>query len=176
MKEVGNMRKGYKISILLMLSVLLITLSACDYSYELYQSNTRNGEEVIKIELISYDEDTVNLELDPGYFSEADLVELETLPDDDYDKFLEGLSEIGGFSGKFENVSDFPDGVGVLLTYADDGMTVITVNSDLDRIFVGNYDSDINLEMYYCIYWEDMIVDFVEVVNEYFTNGFEVEE
>ncbi|XMB72157.1 hypothetical protein RJI07_08615 [Mycoplasmatota bacterium WC30] len=100
---------------------------------------------------------------------------LETLNEDEIDSLTTELSEIGGLSSKLEQTIDSPKGKGILITYVDNGISLITVTNidGIDCIFVGHYDADRNIEHSYGISWQEMIDDFKNVVQSYF--DFEIE-
>jgi hypothetical protein len=165
-------RDGYmkcrKVIILFWTFIFSILLSSCDYGYNLYHTNTRDGAEVVNIELIYYDKNDNDNELNNGEFVLENLEVIESLSDNDIDIFLEQLSEIGGITSRKKQVMDFPNGTGIRITYEDNGFTLITVNNNADTIFVGDYDLNSNVEAYYGISWKEMINDFNSLISIYF--------
>ena len=156
--------------VLLICFIMLLTACVQDHEYYLYHKHIRDNTEVIKIELIYYD-NQINLDNSTEnilYHIET----LETLNVDEYEDFLGELSEIGGLSNKLEQTIDSPNGTGVLIMNQDDGFTLITVSTvkNTDCIFVRHYDAYTSIEGYYGISWPEMIEDFKKLVNRYFTS------
>ncbi|MCF7924389.1 MAG: hypothetical protein K9L64_04680 [Candidatus Izimaplasma sp.] len=160
--------------ILLFVLSCSLFLSACDYEYYLYHDHIRKETEVEKIELIRYNVSAENSSTEKHVFDSSNLEIIETLETKDIDQFLVELSEIGGLSSKLEEVLDFPCGKGIRITYIDRGFTIITVTGENDNesIFVGHYDDSENIEGYYSIAWQEMIDDFKELINDYFSSQF----
>ncbi|MDD3126428.1 MAG: hypothetical protein WC479_01585 [Candidatus Izemoplasmatales bacterium] len=163
-----KIRKNLLFLIIVCSAFLLI---ACDYEYYLYHENIRENTEVVQIDLVNYNNpiDTENSTENTVYDVEK-LVILETLNSDEYENFLGELSEIGGLSSKLEQTINSPNGTGILITYQDGGVTLITVSNinDNDCIFVGHYDASANLEGFYGISWPMMIDDFKAIMLKYF--------
>jgi len=160
--------------VLIIGSVFLLT--ACDYEYYLYHGNIRVNTEVEKVELISYShQNSTDNSEDNLLFDDDKLVLIETLDSNNNQAFLSELSEIGGLSSKLEQTIESPNGTGIMITYQDDGFTLITVSNenDVEAIFVGHYDANSNVEGFYGISWPDMIDDFKELINSYFVTQYE---
>ena len=164
-----NKIKHIMLLVLMIGSVFLLT--ACDYEYYLYHGNIRVNTEVEKVELISYShQNSTDNSEDNLLFDDEKLVLIETLDSNNNQAFLSELSEIGGLSSKLEQTIESPNGTGIMITYQDDGFTLITVSNenDVEAIFVGHYDTSSNVEGFYGISWPDMIDDFKDLLVEYF--------
>jgi len=165
------MNKIQKNLLFLIIVCSAFLLTACDYEYYLYHDYIRENTEVVQIDLVNYNNpiDTENSTENTVYDVEK-LVILETLNSDEYENFLGELSEIGGLSSKLEQTINSPNGTGILITYQDGGVTLITVSNinDNDCIFVGHYDASANLEGFYGISWLMMIDDFKAIMLKYF--------
>jgi hypothetical protein len=166
------MAKGIKkILRLTLIFTFIFSCSACDYEYYLYHENIRKETRVSFIELINYNNpDAQNNPLEKYPFNVEYIEILEALSTDSVDGFLIELSEIGRLSSKGKNILNSPNGIGIRLTYHDNGFTLITVTvvNGEDSIFVGHYDASANIEGYYGISLQEMIDDFRVFVNEYF--------
>ncbi len=154
----------------------VVLLTACDYSYYIYHNTDGNeaflNKSVNSIELIKYESLTV--QDDPLGKHELDLNKLEiieTLDNDNFESFVNELIKIGGLSGKFKQVLKSPDGMGIRIIY-DDGsftLTTVTIINGKECIFLGEYDADGKIDMNFGISWQEMIDDFKNLINEFFT-------
>lgn len=165
-----------KIVILTLVVPFVFSLSACDYSYYLYHNTDGNqtflNKDVTIIQLIKYE--NLSVQNDPLREYELDLNTLEILEPliaDNIESFVNELIKIGGLSGKFKQVINSPNGIGIRIIYDDESFTLITttVIDGRDCIFLGEYDADANRERYFGISWQEMIDDFKTLINEYFT-------
>lgn len=165
------MNKTQKNLLFLIIVCSAFLLTACDYEYYLYHDYIRENTEVVQIDLVNYNNpiDTENSTENTVYDVEK-LVILEILNSDEYENFLGELSEIGGLSSKLEQTINSPNGTGILITYQDGGVTLITVSNinGNDCIFVGHYDASANLEGFYGISWPMLIDDFKAILLKYF--------
>lgn len=165
------MSKFNKALSLIMFMFCIFLLTACDYEYYLYHDAIRKDTEVDRIELINYNSpDAQENPLEIYQFDLERLEILEILNIDKIDSFLADIEEIGGLSGKLKQVLKSPNGVGIRLTYQDNGFTIITVTNinGIDAIFSGHYDADTNIEGTFGISWSKMIDDFKVLINGYF--------
>ncbi|MDY0209165.1 MAG: hypothetical protein RBR48_03210 [Bacilli bacterium] len=165
------MNKIRKLLLLLLIVCSAFLLTACDYEYYLYHDYIRENTEAVKIELLKYN-NPINTEnsTENTLYDDEKLVILETLNLDDNQSFLNELSEIGGLSSKLKQTINSPNGTGILITYQDGGVTLITISNinDNDCIFVGHYDASANVEGFYGISWSEMIDDFKMLLLKYF--------
>ncbi len=159
-----------KIIILFMMITCLIFLVGCDYEVNLYNENVRNGLEIIKIELVEYnlDFDYANNEMEKFEVNHIEVI--DTLNNDLIDSFLEELSTIGGITSKPKNPIKSPCGIGVILTYEDEGVTILTVIEDCDDLimYIGDYDQNLNLEYYESFIWAEVTDSFKDIISNYF--------
>src|SRR5690554_3978574 len=132
---------------LIMLIFCIVLLTACDYTYYLYHNTDGHiiflNKDVVSIELIRYE--NLMIQDNPLEKHELELDKLgilESLDSDIFESFVNELAKIGGLSGKFEQVSNSPDGVGIRIIYDDDSftLTTITVIDGRECIFLGEYD------------------------------------
>ena len=160
-----------KLLVLILTICAAFLLFACDYEFYLYHENIRENTEVVQIDLVNYTNPISEENQSENTLYDVEKLEvLETLNLDDYEIFLSELSEIGGLSGKFPETVSSPNGTGILITYQDGGVTLITVSvvNDIDCIFVGHYDANASIEGFYGISWQDVIDNFCALILEYF--------
>lgn len=159
-------RIGFFISLLL----ISIFLTACDYEVSLYNANVRGGLDVISIHLISYNSQNDILTYEMNIFIDDNLEKIERLDDDKLTQFLEDLSEITAISSKPKNNIKSPSGFGVLLTYEDNGFTIITLTTidDNSVMYIGDFCSDKSLEYYESFIWNEVAQLFSSLLFDYF--------
>lgn len=166
-----NIRSKYnslsfnKILLLLFLFIVIILLSSCDYSYYLFYSDDK---EVTSIELINYAYIDTDEQIEAAEYNFNNVEILETLSEDDIEVLIDELSKIGGISSKYKNIKDNPSGFGILILYEDNSFTIITVDENSETIYLGEYNSELKRQDYFGIARPDMIVEFQNLIEEYF--------
>ncbi len=171
LKKISNTLNFIKKTAFLMMVILISAfLIACDYEVSLYNTNVRNGLEVVNVDLIRYNNQDDFIINEMNIFNSDYLEIIERLEEDKSNEFLDDLTTIGGISSKPKNNIKSPNGLGVLLTYEDNGFTIITVTTiDEDSImYIGDFSSDSYLEHYESFIWSDVSDDFTDLLNDYF--------
>lgn len=165
--EEFNSKFRVKSMFFLLTIILIILLSSCDYSYHLFYNDDK---EVTLVELISYTCNDAVEHIEIGEYNPNSFIILESLEEAQIEIFIEELSEIGGISSRYKNIVENPCGTGIEITYEDDSFTVITVYEDSDAIYLGEYDSESELQDFFGINRQDIIDDFTDLIEVYFNN------
>lgn len=170
-----DMMKTSKVYILLTMLYSLFLLACGIFSLErqyfLYDLNYRNISEIEQISLVIYGNPIIDEDpSDNNQYDVEKLTILKTLNSEEYEPFLNELSEIGGIAGTFPETISSPNGTGILITYQDGGFILITISSknDDDCIFWGSYNSNATNDYYFGISWAEMIIDFKALIFAYF--------
>lgn len=150
--------------------VAILSLSACDPPLPLYNRK----KDVICIELVNYNSfETQSNSIENCPFLIEKLEILEKLDSEKFEDFLTELPKISLAGTDDEWIINSPNGLGVRLMYHDKSFTLITVSDieGIDCIFVGDYDADTNIEHYFGIDSQELIYDFRNLVDKYFTEA-----
>jgi hypothetical protein len=159
-----------RIIIIFALCFPLIFLISCDYEIVLYDDYVREETEVVKVELITYDIDDTEIYIEMEVFNTEYLSIISILDTEVEDNFLSDLSSIGGIGSKPKDNINCPYGYGIKITYIDDGFTIITVSTVLEKdiMYVGHFNSELNLEYYNSFIWDEVTDSFNDLLFEYF--------
>ena len=159
-----------KIIFIFSIGFSLAFLTACDYEIVLYGEYVREETEVTKVELIEYNVDMTHIYTEMEIFDIDLLSVISTLDFELQNDFLSDLSTLGGITSKPKNNINRPVGYGILITYVDEGFTIITVSNieEEDVMYVGHFNSDLDLEYYNSFIWDEVTDEFKNIIYDYF--------
>lgn len=159
-----------KLILIITICLSLNFLTACDYEVVLYDEYVREETEVTKVELIEYNVDTTHIYTEMEIFDNDLLSVISTLDSELQNDFLSDLSTLGGITSKPKNNINRPVGYGILITYVDEGFTIITVSNieNEDVLYAGHFSSDLNLEYYNSFIWDEVTDGFKDIIYDYF--------